>query len=63
MKLTLIEQAQRALLKLSKSLFNSLLIKKGQTNEDLKIINHEYHQASIIITEEIMSKYTINLVN
>ena len=51
MKLTLIEKVEIVLLKFFKSLINSLLIKHGQTKEDLNLINSKYHQASVLTTE------------
>ena len=44
----------KARLKFSKSCVNSLLIKPGQTNEDINITNTKSHHASAIVTEEII---------
>ena len=47
--------------KFTKSLTNSLLIKPGQSNKDLDLINDKSHQASILMTKKTIQKDAINL--
>ena len=61
MTLTRIEKVERALLKLSKSLVKSMIIQHSKTIEDLNLINSKSLQASVLTTEDIVSKDSINL--
>ena len=61
MKLTIIEKVERALLKFSTYLMNSLLMQHDQTREDLNLINSKSLKESALMTEEIFSKDLINL--
>ena len=62
-KYTLIKETLQAMLKFSKPLINSHIIKQIQTSEDLGLINTKSHHASTIITEEIIINDTMNLAN
>ena len=54
LKHSLIEKVMKAILKFTKLLIDSLLIKPSQSNADLALINHKSRQTSILITEKMI---------